>query len=81
MRQLVVAYLNSLRKGELIRLKGLYPKLYSFAPIEFDALGFTSGQRIERKWVKDIRWGLQDAKNQGLVKHVGLPKSGTWQRI
>jgi hypothetical protein len=44
-------------------------------------MGVTSSGPVEAKWKNDIRWGLRDAQDQGLIKHVGTPKSGEWQRL
>jgi hypothetical protein len=55
--------------------------VYSQFPKECQDLGFTNGGPIEPKWKNQIRWGLRDAKDKKLIKHVGLPKSGEWQRL
>ncbi len=35
----------------------------------------------EPRWKNDIRWAIRHARNAGIVKHVGTPKSGEWLRI
>ena len=35
----------------------------------------------EPRYKNDIRWAIRDAKDRGLIKHIGTPKSGAWQRI
>jgi hypothetical protein len=35
----------------------------------------------EPRWKNDIRWAICHARNAGMVKHVGTPKSGEWLRI
>lgn len=81
MRYLIVAYINAVEVGVIIDVRDLYKRVYEKFPNECDRLGFTPSQPIEEKWKKDIRWGLQDAKHQGLVVHVGPPKSRKWKRI
>jgi hypothetical protein len=68
-------------KGQVIQLQELYSGIYSQFPKECQQLGFTANQRIEAKWKNEIRFGLRLAVNQELIKHVGTPKSGEWQRI
>jgi hypothetical protein len=81
MRYLVVAYIKTLLKGETIKTRRLQSVIYSQLPDECERLGFTPTPPIEEKWRKDIRFGLQDAKDQGLIEHFGSPKSGLWKRI
>jgi hypothetical protein len=81
MRYLVVLFIKELPKGTIIRTKGLYAGIYAQFQKECRALGFTNTAPIEPKWKNGIRWGLRDAKDQGLIKHNGLPKSGEWQRL
>jgi hypothetical protein len=35
----------------------------------------------EPRWKNDIRWAIRHARNAGIIKHVGTPKSGEWLRI
>jgi hypothetical protein len=35
----------------------------------------------EPRWKNDIRWAIRYAKDAGILKHVGTPKSGEWLRI
>jgi hypothetical protein len=81
MKNLVVAYIQTLHKGETVRIQGLYSGIYSVFPEACQRLGFTSSKPIEEKWKNEIRFGLWEARKQGLIKHVGTPKSGLWQRI
>jgi hypothetical protein len=81
MRYLVVAHIQSLAKGTVVKLRGLYLNIYASFPSECHGLGLTASYPVEQKWQKDIRWGLQDAKHNGLIKHIGQGKSGRWERI
>jgi len=82
MRYLVVKFIKDyVSKGTVIKTQGLYTGIYTQLPTECQGLGFTNSAPIEPKWKNGIRWGLRDAKDQGLIKHVGLPKSGEWQRL
>ncbi len=80
MKHLVVLYAKSLDKGEVIRLQALYSGLYLQFREQCEQLGFTSS-KPEQKWKNLIRYGLWEARKQGLIKHVGSQKSGQWQRI
>lgn len=81
MRHLVVVYiLRMVSKGQVIQLQKLYSGIYSQFPKECQQLGFTANQRVEEKWKNEIRFGLRLAVNQRLIRHVGTPKSGQWQR-
>jgi len=78
----VVAFINGyVPKGKVIKTRGLYSSIYAQFPQECVKLGLTNSGPIEPKWKNQIRWGLRDAKEQRLIKHVGLPRSGEWQRI
>jgi hypothetical protein len=68
-------------KGTIIRTQGLYASIYAQFPNECQGLGLTDSGPIEPKWKNQIRWGLRDAQNKKLIKHIGLPKSGEWQRL
>ena len=82
MRYLVVLFIKEhVAKGAVIKLDGLYKSIYAQFPKQCHDLGLTSSGPVEPKWKNQIRWGLRDAKTQGLIKHVGAPKSGDWQRI
>ena len=81
MRYLVVAYIKTLPADAVIRLRELYSKVYARFPKECDVMGFTPTVPIEEKWKKEIRFGLQDAKNDGLIQHIGSDKSGRWKRL
>jgi hypothetical protein len=82
MRYLVVWFIKDyVPKGMVIKTHALYGSIYAQFPKECEKLGLTDSGPIEPKWKNQIRWGLRDAKDQKLIKHVGLPKSGEWQRI
>jgi hypothetical protein len=82
MRYLVVLFIREhVPNGTVIKTQGLYAGIYSQFPKECQDLGFTDSAPIEPKWKNGIRWGLRDAKAQGLIKHVGLPRSGEWKRL
>jgi hypothetical protein len=81
MRYLVVMFIQSAQKGQVIRTRGLYSAIYSALPGKCQQLGLTASKPIEEKFKNDIRFGLRDAQDQGLIKHVGTPKSGLWERI
>ena len=34
----------------------------------------------ERRYKNDIRWAIRYAKDAGILKHVGTPRSGEWLR-
>jgi hypothetical protein len=61
--------------------EGIYTAIYNHFPKECQVMGLTSSGPIEPKWKNDIQCGLRDAQDQGLVKHIGSPKSGEWQRL
>ena len=81
MRYLIVEFVRKMGRGETLQVRNLQSRVYKQFPNECERLGFTKGKHIEEKWRKDIRWGLQDAKHQGLIEHVGSAKSGLWKRI
>ena len=81
MRYFAVEAIKQVGKGKVIKIRGLYSVIYDLFPGQCERLGFTPTYPIEEKWKKDIRFGLQDAKNQRLIEHVGSPKSGAWKRI
>ncbi len=82
MRPLVLWFINEhVPKGTVIRTRNLYTAVYNQFPKECQVMGLTSGGPVEPKWKNDIRWGLRDAQDRGLIKHVGTPKSGEWQRL
>jgi hypothetical protein len=35
----------------------------------------------EPRWKNDIRWAIRHARDAGIVRHVGTPRSGEWLRI
>lgn len=82
--------------GTTIRLPELYRRVKDFlisgapsgAPSNVIALCQELRNCAERgdlpsepRWKNDIRWAIRHAKDAGLVKHVGTPKSGEWLRI
>ena len=81
LRNLVVELIRLMQKGEIIATRGVYRGIYTQFPNECSCLGYTPSKPVEEKWKKDIRFGLQDAKDQGSVKHSGSQKSGRWERI
>lgn len=84
MRYLVLWFIKDYcPKGTIIRTRGLYAKIYNQFPKECQQMGFTNSYPIEPKWKNDIRLGLLDARVQGLIKHIGPPRSrsGEWQRL
>jgi len=81
-RDLVLLYIRDhVSKGTVIRTQGLYADIYRLFPTVCQGLGFTNSAPIEPKWKNGIRYGLRDAQDQGLIKHVGLQRSGEWQRL
>lgn len=81
MRELVLLLITQLPKGHKIETAKLYSVIYKTFPIECQGLGFTDSRPVEQNWKKQIRFGLRDAQDRGLIKHVGTPKSGEWQRL
>jgi hypothetical protein len=81
LRHLVVVYILRMPKWQVIQLPKLYSDVYKKFPRECHQLGIMGKQREEPKWKNEIRQGLHLAESQGLIKHVGTPKSGEWQRI
>jgi hypothetical protein len=82
MRYLVVWFIKDyVPKGTVIKVHALYSSIYAQFPKQCQDLGLTDSGPIEPKWKNQIRWGLRDAKDEKLIKHVGLPKSGEWLRI
>jgi hypothetical protein len=81
MRYLVLLYIKDyVPKGTVIKLRDLYASIYAQFPKECGKLGLTNTGPIEPKWKNQIRWGLRDAKEQKLIRKIGLPKSGEWLR-
>jgi hypothetical protein len=68
-------------KGQKIETGKLYWVVYKHFPAECQVLGLSESGSIEPKWKNQIRWGLRDAYDRGLIKHVGTPKSGEWLRL
>jgi len=81
MKPLVVLLITKMPKGQKIDLQKLYSVIYKTFPRECQSLGFTDSHPIELKWKNQIRYGLWEARKQGLIKHVGTPNSGEWQRL
>jgi len=81
LRNLVIVYVKMVEKGKVIKTRDLYSALYAMFPQHCEQLGFTPNPPIEAKWTNQIRYGLRDAQDQGLILHVGSPKSGLWKRI
>jgi len=81
LRNLVVELIRKIDKGKTIETRRIQSAICSKFPDDCERLGLTPTAPVEEKWRKDIRFALQDAKSQGLIKHIGLPKSGLWQRI
>jgi hypothetical protein len=81
MRHLIVVYILGVARGQVIYLDKLYSNIRSRFPKECRELGFTGQQRIEPTWKNEVRRGLKLAESRKLIKHVGTPKSGEWQRI
>lgn len=72
LRYLTVDFIKNLvKKGKVFELA----LLYSLAQAFFPRLGEVA------EWKKAIRFGLQDAKDAGLIQHMGSRKSGQWMRI
>jgi hypothetical protein len=75
-RETAVELIKKIEKGKTIETRRVQSAMYSQFPDECERLEFTASKPIEEKWRKDIRFALQDAKNRGLIEHVGSPKSG-----
>lgn len=78
MRYLVLAYIERLKGGTVIRLSDLYSGIYRALPDACEKLGYTAQTPVEEKWKNQIRWGLRDAKDRKLV--VNLAR-GLYKRI
>jgi hypothetical protein len=72
--------IEALPKGTRFNTRESQLQLFRTAPKQFTALG-TTNTNLEPKWKNDFRWAQQDAKNKGLIRHIGPPRSGEWQRI
>jgi hypothetical protein len=81
MKPLVLLLITKMPTGQKIDLQKLYSVIYKTFPTECQNLGFTDIYPIELKWKNQIRYGLWEARKLGLIKHVGTPKSGEWQRL
>jgi hypothetical protein len=81
MRPLVFLLITQMPKGQKIETGKLYSVVYQHFPAECQMLGLTGSGPIEPKWKNQIRWGLRDAKDRGLIKHVGTPRSCEWVRL
>ena len=81
MRQLVLLLITKMPKGQKIETGKLYWVVYRHFPAECQTLGLTESGPIEPKWKNQIRWGLRDAQDGALIKHVGTPRSGEWVRL
>jgi hypothetical protein len=81
MRPLVVLLIIGMPKGQKIETGKLYSVIYANFPAECRSLGFTDSKPVEPKWKNQIRFGLRDARDRGLIKHIGTPKSGEWERL
>ena len=80
MRHLIVAYILGVARVQVVHLDKLYSDIRSRFPKECRELGYTGQQRVELTWKNEVRRGLHLAVNRKLIKHVGTPKSGEWQR-
>lgn len=80
-RHQTLLHIKSLRKGQPIHLQDVYSYIYTRFRTECDDLGCRGKQRREPKWQNQVRQGFHLAEYRGLIKHVGRPKSGEWQRI
>jgi len=81
LRNLVTVYVKMVEKGKITKTREVYSALYNLFPQHCEHLGLTLNPPIEAKWTNQIRYGLRDAQDQGLILHVGLPKSGLWKRL
>ncbi len=82
MRNLVALLFKAImRKGQIVNTHDLYSAFRLELPGVCESLGFTSSKPIEPKWKTEIRLGLLDARDQGLIQHIGSPKSCLWKRI
>jgi hypothetical protein len=81
MRPLVLLLISKMPKGHVFELEKLYSVIYATFPKECQILGFTDSMPIEPKWKNDIRFGLRDARDQSMIKHIGTERSGQWQRL
>jgi hypothetical protein len=80
-RKLVVKLIKKIQKGAIIGTHRLYSVIYAEFPTECQLFGFTGSKPIEPKFKNLIRFGLRDARDQGLIKHIGTPKSCLWERV
>jgi len=81
MRALGFEFMRRMLRGQLLQIRDLQSRVYGMFPDKCDQLGVTASAPVEPKWRKDLRWALQDAKHRGLMRRVGSPKSGLWERI
>lgn len=81
MRHQTLLHIKSLREGQPIHLQDVYSYIYTRFRTECDDLGCMGKQRTEPKWQNQVRQEFHLAEYRGLIKHVGRPKSGEWQRI
>lgn len=92
----VLAALQETPKGTTIRLHELYENIKNFltsgglanAPKHVTdicrALRDCSQRGdlpSEPRYRNDIRWAIRHAKDAGMLKHVGTPRSGEWVRV
>jgi hypothetical protein len=81
MRPLTVLLITRMTKGQKIETGRLYSVIFATFPAECRSLGFTDSKPVEEKWKNQIRFGLRDARDRGLIKHVGTSRSGQWERL
>ena len=92
----VRAAIEQMPSGTTIRLNELYKNIRGFlssgglpsAPKHIIDICRALRQCAERgdlasepRYKNDIRWAIRHAKDAGILKHVGTPKSGEWLRV
>lgn len=92
----VLAAIHGMPEGEMIRLPELYTSAKNFlltgdlpdAPQHIVKVcsairdcAHRGDPPNEPRYKNDIRWAIRYAKDAGVLKHVGTPRSGEWVRV
>ena len=96
LQTIVLLYIKSLPSGTMLTVESLYatfrnllqssagPESPDWMQKVLEAMREAANRGDlpnEPRYKNDIRWAIRFAKEGGLIRHHGTPKSGEWRRV
>jgi len=95
LQKVILALIEQMPVGTLFRVQDLYQKARNVFLLQGNGLDDEGTILLEQvkqsanrgdlpnepRYKNDVRWAIRHAKDLGLIKHHGTPKSGEWRWV